>query len=200
MIEINLIPVNQRKRKRSQLLGIIKIPLEIVIGSFLGVLMLLIMVHAGLLMINLWNLSHHANLKKEWEVITPAKENVDKVIKEMRVLQTKQKSIDQITTGSRILWAQKLNILSNSIVRGVWLTRLRLNEGTLYIEGSAISKQSDQIIGVHSFTANLKNDDIFVSNFSGLELDSIQRRYVGKTEVADFLITAQLLEENSDVN
>ena len=199
MIEINLIPQENRKKKRSQIAGVIKIPLEIVIGSFLGVLMLLIMVHVSLLLVNLWNLNHHANLKREWEVITPAKDNVDKVIKEMRLLQKKQKAIDKITTGSRVLWARKMNILSDSIVRGVWLTRLRLNDGTLYIEGSAISKQSDQIMGVHTFTANLKNDDKFIEYFSDLELDSIQRRYVGKTEIADFLITANLmLEEEAD--
>jgi len=195
MIEINFIPALHRKRRRNQILGVVKIPLEIIIGSTLGVFLLLIMAHVGLLMINLWNFNHHQNLKREWDVILPAKENVDKVIKEMRVLQAKEKSIDKITTGSRILWAMKLNILSDSIVRGVWLTRLRLNEGTLYVEGSAISKQNDQIFGVHTFTANLKNDNSFVEHFSGVELDSIQRRYIGKTEVADFLIKADLLQD-----
>jgi hypothetical protein len=195
MIEINFIPVQQRKKRRSQILGVIKIPLEIVIGSTLAVFLLLIMAHVGLLMINLWNFNYHQSLKREWDVILPAKENVDKVIKEMRELQAKEKSIDKITAGSRILWAMKLNILSDSIVRGVWLTRLRLNEGTLFIEGSGISKQNDQILGVHTFTANLKNDKAFVDHFSGIELDSIQRRYIGKTEVADFLIKAELLVE-----
>lgn len=198
MIEINLIPQNKRKKKRGQILGIIKIPLEILIGSIVGVVILMIGVHIGLLGVNVLKLTHQKNLQKQWDVIAPAKENVDKVIKEMRELQTKHKAIDKITTGSRILWAQKLNILSDSIVRGVWLTRVRLNEGTFYIEGSAVSKQSDEVIGVHPFTSNLKQDKMFVDKFVDLDLDSIQRRFIGKTEVADFIITARVVQDEGE--
>jgi len=176
-------------------MGVIKIPIEILIGSVLGVVLFLIAVHVSLLGVNVLKLTQHNNLKKQWDVIAPAKQNVDKVIKEMRDLQAKHKAIDKITTGSRILWAQKLNILSDSIVRGVWLTRVRLSEGTFYIEGSAISKQSEEVIGIHPFTANLKADKIFIDKFQDLDLDSIQKRFIGKTEVADFVITAKVVQE-----
>ncbi|HLF17453.1 MAG TPA: hypothetical protein VI749_00965 [Candidatus Omnitrophota bacterium] len=177
------------------MLGQLKIPLEIVIGCAGGLVMFLILAHVGLLMVNVFRLNYHKGLKKQWDVILPAKENVDKVLQEMRELQAKHKAIEKITTDDRISWSQKMNILSDGIVRGVWLTRVRLKEGVFFIEGSAISKQNDEMINVHSFTSNLKNEKSFLEKFSDLELGSIQRRNIGKTEIADFLITAELVKE-----
>ena len=157
--------------------------------------MLLILVHVGLLMVNIFKLNYHKGLKKQWDVISPAKTNVDKVLKEMRNLQARHKAIEKITTDDRLIWSQKLNILSDGIVRGVWLTRVRLKDGVFFIEGSAISKQNDEMINVHSFTSNLKDEKSFLDKFSDLELGSIQRRNIGKTEVSDFLITAELIKE-----
>ena len=124
-----------------------------------------------------------------------AKENVDKVIQEMRDLQARHKAIEKITTDDRIIWSQKLNVLSDSVARGVWLNRVRLKDGVFFIEGSAISKQNDEMINVHSFTSSLKDEKLFLDKFVDLELGSIQRRYISKTEVADFLITAELIKE-----
>ena len=197
MIDINLVPQDLRRKKHSQLLGSMKIPLEIVIGSFGGFLMLLIFVHVGVLLLNFYRLNQHGNLKREWDVISPARGNVDKVIKEMRELQVKHKALEKITMEHRILWAQKLNILSDSMERAVWLTRLRLKDGVFFIEGSAISKQDEEMINVHSFTSALKNEKSFLEKFDDLELGSIQRRYISKTEVADFLITAKITEEDN---
>lgn len=193
-IELNLIPENLRRRRR-RLLGGIKVPLEVIIGLFGGVVLLLVMVHGGLLLLNFWKINQRHNLKQQWDVTSTAKENVDKVIKEMRELEVKQKAVEKITLSDRILWAPKLNIISDKMDRGVWLTRIRLKDGTFFIEGSAISKQGDEMINVHTFTASLKNETDFLDKFGNLELGSIQRRYISKTEVADFLITANLVEE-----
>ena len=194
-IELNLIPKNLRRRKRGRFLAGVKVPLEVIIGLFGGVVMLLILVHGTLLLLNLYKINQHHNFKREWDVSKPAKENVDKVIKELRELQVKQKAIQKITMEDRTLWAPKLNIISDKMDRGVWLTRMRLTDGVFFIEGSAISKQGDEMINVHTFTGSLKNETAFLEKFSDLELGSIQRRYISKTEVADFLITATLVEE-----
>jgi len=193
-IELNLIPPNMRRRRRRLLAGI-KVPLEVIIGLFGGVIMLLIFVHGGLLLFNFYRLNQHHNLKKEWDVTIPSKENVDKVLKEIRELQGKQKAIEKITMEDRVLWAPKLNVISDKIDRGIWLTRIRLKDGIFFIEGSALSKGGDEMINVHTFTSDIKNEPLFVEKVSDLELGSIQRRYINKTEVADFLITAKLVEE-----
>ena len=58
-----------------------------------------------------------------------------------------------------------------------------------------ISKTKKEIINVHSFTATLKDDQEFMSDFEELDLGSIQRRRIQKIEVADFLITTKIKEE-----
>ena len=194
-IELNLIPQNMRRRRRGRILAGIKIPLENIVGLFGAVVMLLIILHGSLLLLNFYKINQHHNLKRQWEVTIPARDNVDRVIKEIKELQTKQKAIEKITMEDRVLWAPKLNVISDKMDRGVWLTRIRLKDRIFFIEGSAISKQGDEMNSVHTFTASLKNENAFLEKFSDLELGSIQRRYINKTEVADFLITAKLVEE-----
>jgi len=195
MIEINLYPQESRKKRRQLLSGGLKLPMEVIIGLAGGFMAILVVVHLGLLFINITQLRKHKELKKQWEVLLPAKENVDKVIFELRSLQEKQKSLEKMTVQGRINWARKLNIISSILPRGVWLTKIILKDDVFFIEGSAISKTSNEIINVHSFTANLKNEDAFLEYFTDLELGSIQRRKVNNIEVADFLITAQLKKE-----
>ncbi|HBR14608.1 MAG TPA: hypothetical protein DD723_03560 [Candidatus Omnitrophica bacterium] len=193
MIEINLVPVHLRKKRKSQFLpGGLNIPLEVVIGLGGGVLILLIVAHVGLLFINMSQLGRHKKLQAKWEEMSPAKQNVDLVIKEMRAFQSKLKSIEAIMPKKEILWSQKLNILSDVLPRGVWLKRITLNQETLLIEGSAISRQSEEMINVHSFAANLKKENEFLEHFTEIDLGSIQRRKVQKIDIADFLITTRL--------
>jgi Tfp pilus assembly protein PilN len=192
MININLTPPHLRKKEKPHLLGKVNIPLEVIIGCGGGLLVLLGVVHVLLLFVNIGKLAQHKALEKQWETMKPSKENVDSVVSEMRALQGKYKSIEEITGKAGVSWAKKLNILSDNLPRGVWLRKVALEEGVLYIEGSAIPKETSEIISIHHFTTNLKQDASFMEHFMDLELGSIQRRRIKTVEIADFVVTIKV--------
>lgn len=154
--------------------------------------MMLVFLHIGLLVVNISKIGAHKNLKKQWAVIEPDKNKADAVIQEMRALQSKLKAIQDLTGAEKVVWAEKLNILSDSLPGGVWLNKVALSGDVLFIDGSAISRQKKEMINVHSFTAKLQENSNFLKNLSDLELGSIQRKNIQKTEIADFLITAKI--------
>ena len=199
MIDINLVPSHLRKNKNKTLFpGGFNIPLEVVIGLGGGLVMLLVIVHIILLVTNISKLTAHGKLKKQWEEIFPAKEKVDLVINELRLLQKKQSAVKKITESEKIVWSQKMNVLSDSLPKGVWLKKIAFNEGVFYVEGSASSKQKREMINVHSFVANLKKEEGFLDDLKDIELGSIQMRKIKKIDIADFLITIRLEDyENS---
>ncbi len=193
MIEINLVPAESRKKKKKSLLpGGFNIPLEVVIGIGGGLVMLLVCIDIFLVVFNVSKIGEHKKLKAEWEQILPAKENVDQVMNQMRDYQAKVKSIEDLTTLNQIIWAEKLNILSDQIPRGVWLKKVAISDGMFFVSGSAISRQKKEMISVHTFTANLKDSDRFLNGFKDFELGSIERGNVSDTDVADFLITIKI--------
>ena len=128
MININLVPPHLKKKTKSKLLGKVNIPLEVIIGSGGGLLVLLGIVHVLLLFVNIGKLAQHKSLQGQWEMMRPGKENVDSVVNEMRVFQGKYKAIEEIAGKSDLSWAQKLNVLSDSLPRGIWLKKIALND------------------------------------------------------------------------
>lgn len=195
MIEINLIPYSLRKKRKSKLsLQGFKIPPEIMIGLGGGLLVLLVFVHIVLVVLNIRNVIHYKQLKEQQEEILPLKKESDKIVNELRALQATKKAMENIAPEQKILWAEKLNILSDSIPRGVWLRKVKLEGNILTIEGSAIATDTDSeaIINVHKFASNLKGQKEFLGHFNDMELGSIHRRKVKQVDIADFLVTVRL--------
>ncbi len=192
MIEINLIPSQYRKKKKTGFLGGSRLPPEIVIGSAGGLLILLVMFHIVLLFINIKILAQHRELSKKWEELQPQKVMVDGVLNQLRELQGNIKAIKDVTKKDGLRWAEKLNIVSDSIPKGVWLKKLSMNDGAFFIDGSAFSKQQKEMINVHMFDSNLKANGNFLKHFKDFEPGSIQRRKVQSMEIVDFLITIKL--------
>lgn len=193
MLEINLIPSSLRKKRKGRLwLQGFNIPLEVIIGLGGGLVILLILVHIGLLFVNMRQIALHKKLQQEGQSLAPGRANVERAVNELRSLQGKQKAAENVVSGEKISWSQKLNILSDNLPRGVWLKRIRLEAEGLSIEGSAISEGGEEMINVHRFTAGLKGQKEFLEHFTDLELGSIQRRKIKHIEVADFVITARL--------
>lgn len=193
MLDINLVPPNlKRKKKRSGFPGGLQIPKEFIFGIGGGFVVLLISFNIFLQVKIFVSYFHHKNLKKQWEVSLPSKQNVDTILKELRQLQAKLKSIEELTTAKNILWSQKLNIISDLVPRGLWLKRVALNEDVLFIEGSSLSQKQNEMISIHTFTTGLKDDANFLKNLGEMELGSIQRRKIQQIEIADFLIKTKL--------
>ena len=192
MIEINFVPSELRKKKRGDFFaGKFNLPLEVVIGLGGGLIMLLIMTHVFLVFVNLTKLAQFKSLQQQTEIMKPSKDKADLVVNEYRQLQGSYKAIDDITGNRKGLWAQKLNILSELLPHGVWLKKISLKGDMLFIEGSAVSEKKKEMSNIHEFVGVLRKDKNFVDHLSELELGSIQRRRLNKTEIVDFVITAK---------
>jgi len=194
MIDINLVPPHLRKQKKSRILGTINIPLEIIIGCGGGLLILLGMIHIVLLLVNVGKLAHHRSLKHQWESMRADKENVDSVVSKMRTFQGKYTALEDIAKKAELSWAQKLNLLSDYLPRGMWFKRIALNNEMLFIEGSSIISQggANEIASVSRLISKLKGSDEFMGDFTELELGSIQRLRIKNVEIVDFVITMKL--------
>ena len=193
MIEINFVPFQlQKKKKRASLSSGFKIPQEIVIGFAGGVLMLMVLVLVILLLINFSRLAQHKALEKKWADMAPVKANTDGILNELRGLQNKQQTIEGIIAKDNRLWARKLNTISDTLPREVWLKKIALTEEMLFIEGSAISKQRKEMGNVHNFVNNLKADENFLTDLSDFGLGSIKNSQINKVEVSDFVISAKI--------
>jgi Tfp pilus assembly protein PilN len=194
MIEINLLPERlKKKRKGVSLASLLQLPREtiiVLIGSILCLLILLHILLVGVLVIQKMRLS---GLSRHWERIAPDKARADALKEDIAKIETKLGSFDQVASQSKkIVWAQKLNQLSDALPAGLWLTKLSLSSGVLIIEGSAISKRGEEMVLVGKFTSLLKNDAGFAKDFKDIELTSINRKLIKSVEVADFVVTALL--------
>lgn len=194
MIEINLIPPELRKKKGGLFSDGFNIPLEIIVGCGGALIGLLVIAHIGLLAINMKKLSAFKKLEAQWSGIATAKANVDVVKADLKEMKARRKAIEEVTEKQKIVWSKKLNVISDSLPRGVWLKKISLGEEAFFIEGSAISRQKKEMINVHSFAAALKKNKDFLKHLVEVEVGSINRRRINKMEIADFLITTKLEE------
>lgn len=185
--------MRRRKRGRGLLGGGFNIPREVIIGLVGGLFVILLLISILLQTTIFMQFAERKALKQEWEAILPSKARVDAVLGQLRNLQSKVKSIENITGAEDIVWSAKLNDISDSVPRGVWIKSIIGNEQRLVIEGSSVRKVKDEMINVHDFAASLKAQKNFLKNINDLEVGSIQRRNIKNIEVADFSITANVI-------
>jgi len=195
MIEVNLLPENLRKEKKKLNINIPTFPKQDLFKVCVGIAGILIFIHVlltGILVIKKVRLSRW---NKTWEKLKPVKEEIDILKNNMNTVENKVRTIEQLTTEIKIIWSEKLNIISNVVPKGVWLRRLFVSEQTLDIEGSAVSKRGDEMMLVGKLANNLKKVDRFYSDVKDIEISSIKRRKIGPVEIVDFIITASLKKD-----
>ena len=194
MIDLNLIPENLRKKHRGSLLSpqALNLPPEATIGAIGGIMILLVIVQLALFFLSFSKSSEKRHLEAQWQKILPDKQKADGVINQMRSLQGKIATVGKITTAKRILVAPKLNAISDSIPRGIWLSRVMLEDGILVVDGVTVSKMADETSNVTNFLAGLKKHEQFMTRVASLEMGPVQHKQLQNVEVADFSITTRL--------
>ncbi len=194
MIDLNLIPEHLRRKRRTPILNrpTLKLPPETIIGLIGGLIAILVIIQVSLFLVNWGKTAEKKRLESEWQEILPNKSNVDRVVNELRSLKAQMAAVEKMTTTQRVLWAPKLNAISDSIPRGIWLGRITLEDGVFMVEGSTLSKMADDTTNVSTFAANLKKQKNFMTNIKTLDIGPIQRQNAKNIEVADFSITAKL--------
>mgnify|MGYP001589458327 CR=1 FL=1 len=194
MIEINLVPEQVRKKRRSLASAAVSrsVPTAAGMGLVAGFLVFLAIASLGLQLFIGERIKTRNSLKQEMDSLGGAKTNVDTLIKDVREAQGRVKNFEEVFGGKKVAWAPKLNEISESLPRGVWLTKVALEDNTLVIQGSSVSKLRTEMSDVHSFTANLKSSKKFMTDFSNIEVGLIKTRTIESLPVAEFTIKADL--------
>lgn len=117
----------------------------------------------------------------------PKSAEVARVSEEIKKREEEQ-SVFEGLFGKRIIWAEKLNIISNELPSGIWLKRLIVTEELFSLQGVAVSLRAEEMDLIGSFLGNLKTEQGFYADFSDLAVKSIQRRSIKVVEVVDFTI------------
>jgi Tfp pilus assembly protein PilN len=194
MISINLVPEELIKKKKYQFVRkIVKsMPPEILIGAIGGSLALLLAVNVLLQLVIFVQFANVQRLQISLDLMVPEKRQVDQVLSNLKVLRQKINVIENVTTGKRISWAQKLNIVSDLILPGLWLDRIALDKDFFFVGGKAVSAKGDQFMAVSNFNTALRNNPIFMKGLKSAELVLGERRREKTLEVGDFVIKATL--------
>ena len=194
MVDINLIPAALRKNGKENASLSINIPPDVLLGVGSGLVLLIVTVHLLLGVVwlaGVWQLSAH---QVQWQKLSGDKSALDAINSESKDLQKKIGTIADMTTKKSVLWASKFNAVSDALPRGLWLRKMTLDKTGLSMEGSVVSKTSNEINNVGLFLSALKQNNDFMKGFSSLEVNSIQRGKANAIEVTDFTVMAKLID------
>lgn len=191
MIELNLLP-DELKIKKTKAIEFAKLP---IIPVSLGLLCVLIIMHILLIFSVKISEISLAELKKQWEGFSPKRSQMDELKNNVKDINLKVKAIEELTQ-ERILWAKKLNCLSDSIHPNIWLSGLYYDKKsatpTLGLEGFATGAEED----VGRFMDTLENNKDFFSSLESIELGFTKRSLVDKQEVTNFRLICSFKEQN----
>ncbi len=168
------------------------IPKEKVVGMVIALFVLLIVIHILLTIPMILKYTQNVNIQSRLEEIKEEWQKAEVVKSELRVLKNKLDAIEKVTTEERISWTKKLNDISDSLIKGVWINKISLDDSVLLIDGSAVSKEQEEMTSPYRFTENLKSKEFFMKGMASVEVSSVQRRQIKSIQIADFLITARL--------
>lgn len=193
MIRANFIPENFRK-ERSDILqdGFAQVPKEVAAGIIIAGIGFLILLHVLLGIFALFKVAHYQVLTVHWNSLSSEKKELDAITQETQALQKKMFSLKPITSAQGVLWGKLLNEISDSLPKGVWLREIRYDNDQLSIKVSAVSKANDEIILAGNFVTALKEKSMVKEQFTGLQLESIERRENAALPIVDFLLKAKL--------
>ncbi|MBN3038667.1 MAG: hypothetical protein JW869_04530 [Candidatus Omnitrophica bacterium] len=205
MIEINLLPSELRPKKKLpidfDISNIFQAKLVVVI--LVGIVLLHLLLHAAGVLSN----RRLVGLQAQWSQMTSKNQEIQKLQNELAAVNKKIPMIEQLME-KRILWAEKLNRVSDLLVSGVWLDEFSIREEVvesrgrteittkyLLISGSAASRTQDEPALIGIFMQNLKDDPAFAKDFKEIELGPIRKRLIEQTEVMDFTLICRFKED-----
>jgi hypothetical protein len=215
MIEINLLPEESKKNKRSpsktdlSALSMSSLPIVGILVSAVGAVLLIQLI---LFVLGTMNGATLKSLTLEYNGILPKKQETEKLKIRVDEMNKKVGSINELMV-KRFSWEKKLNALSDAMTPGIWLTELNYEEKLsdaaniepagkkggqavgsslarhLILSGAASNTGEEGTALIGRFIKSLKDDPAFYSDFSGIELDTIKREKIDEQEIMIFKIT-----------
>ena len=190
MIEINLLPNALRKKKPAQT---IVLPSKFVIYVSFGTLGALILVHLVFITLILFKNSELKNLSDQWPRFQADKQKIDSIRKNLSNFDSNVNAIEKLTS-KRSECSNILTATANLIPKGIWLNYLSLSKNRFILQGSAVSKKSEEMALISKFSTDLKANPVFSKGIKNLELGPVKRRYIRGWEVVDFIFTGTPVE------
>ena len=213
MIEINLLPKELRKKTHKAIsAGGLDLPKRLMINTGIIVLFFLVLTHIALSITTMIKKGQAQDLQLEWQILQPAKQSADGHIRQIQALKAREKLIKSVG-GVDVIWARKLNYISELIPSEIWLTRITLDERQrvikrgqtrglnaraaagvrdntqqiLTLNGIVESKHSSKMLSpVGRFIKSLENEPLFFDDFEEIELGDVKRREIEERNVMSF--------------
>ena len=150
MISVNLLPQAYRKAGSSSFQQFHRSPLAIGLVSLLAGLSFLLVVLRGVEQFRLARLTVRVN------TLAPKHQAITEVKAALAALREQHQTL-QYLDGQRSHWAACLNVLSDAIPEGMWLTELTLEpQSKLVLAGMAMSQGGEGVASVTRFVHELK--------------------------------------------
>ncbi|MBI3316100.1 MAG: PilN domain-containing protein [Candidatus Omnitrophica bacterium] len=93
--------------------------------------------------------------------------------------------------GRGFYWSKLLSALTDSVTKGVWLTRLSTESEkdtrVLLIEGSAVGRGEESAF-IGRFMKELKKNPVFTELFDEIELGHLSQKKLKDVDVYDFVV------------
>lgn len=198
MIRINFLPLEMRKAAKKLLPKKSILSMEVIIGSIAAFAVIVILLHVALMVMNVKRLTKYKVVKAEWDSMQPEKRKVDKVLGELNRYREQKKEVKDFQVGTLKIWAPVLNMISDQIPRGVWLSRLTIEEEKILLQGSAIERDTPAVVSVHNFVNNLEEASDGMRMFQSFEMESVQNRTLNQIKLAEFLIQGLIGEREGE--
>lgn len=190
MIEINLLPEDLRAKAESRKAGInIEAKYFVYLVPFTLVILACVHLYLGILIVARGN--QLGQLNKKWFGFDSQRRQLEDFKKEDTILSQDALAIKKLAEES-ILWSEKLDKISTSIVPGLWLTELSVAGRDFALRGSVVSLQKEEMSFIKKFIDALERDAGFFKSFNNLELGSVQRKTIGSYDVFDFTLAGAL--------
>lgn len=188
MIEINLLPEEQKKKTVKMARDAQMMQTLYVIPLIFGVILL---VHLVLAAVFLIRSSQLAMLNARWKMLEPQRKQLENARKEYDALFQDNRIIQQ-SGIQHINWANGLSRLSLHLPPGVWFNDLAFSSSELVLKCSVVSLKKEEMLLINKFIDGLKGDPLFFSDYSAVEIGSVQMKKIGGYDVVDFIITAKV--------
>jgi hypothetical protein len=202
VIEINLLP-QELKPKPSVFSGINfkgldinSIPiLKIAVGIGVG----LVLLQAAVSIIGILSNAELASATKKYSEISSDKKVADALKAKVANINKRSGAIDELIV-KRVSWARKINLLSDCVTPGIWLSELYYDETPVTGKANEVKIESLMISGYASgageqgaaligkFIKSLQENDDFYADMASVNLVSTKSDKVDKQDVMSFRI------------
>ena len=199
MIELNLLPEDLRKKKKTRTVQMPEIP---VIPIAAGVIALVTAAHFLLGLLVGYNDNLAKTLKKKWVSMEPQRKMTEVITRNINDLEKRTEAVKNIARPD-LNWTRLLSGLNRAMIPGVWLNGMKItyngkpydinsastDPGELIISGYALGKSEVATAIAARFLNSMKETVDFSGYFREIELKSLRTGSVAGEDVMTFSLT-----------